>query len=369
MTILTEFPVGFSTAISRWSGVGPYYAMFPQRFAFEKIQQHTRLNDRVLDPFAGRGTSIFYAAAQGRAGYGVEMNPVGWLYGHVKLNVANGDDVEKRLIELCKLAKKYKEGDKLPAFFQHCYSTNVLSFLLAARQELNWKENIVDATLMAIILVDLHGNIGQSLSNQMRQTKSMAPAYSIDWWKKQNSIAPEVDVVNFLTKKIKWRFAKGVPKTQKCKIAFGNSLIKLPEEVIEVQSGRSKRFKLLLTSPPYHNVTNYEYDQWLRYWMLGGPDFPVSARTELTSRYVQKPEYIDLLEKVFSASAEMMQKNGVVYVRTDAREFTKEITIETLSKCFPKKKLSYTHSTKENTQTSLFGDKTLKPGEVDIVLY
>ncbi len=366
--MLTEFPTGFGTAISRWSGIGPYYAMFPQRFAFEKIQQYTRPKDRVLDPFAGRGTSIFYAAAQGRSGYGVEMNPVGWLYGHVKLNVADGVAVENRLIELCGLTDNYTEGDKLPKFFQHCYSTGVLSFLLAARAELDWRSNIVDATLMAIILVDLHGNRGQSLSNQMRQTKSMAPAYSIDWWEKQKMVPPEIDVLSLLTKKIRWRFAKGIPQIHESKIAFGNSLVKLPEEVAEVQAGKNKKFKLLLTSPPYHNVTNYEYDQWLRYWMLGGPNFPVSAKTELTSRYVHKPEYINLLEKVFTASSEMMQKSGIVYVRTDAREFTRDTTLEILQKCFPKKKLSYTHSIKAGTQTSLFGDKTLKPGEIDIIL-
>ena len=366
--MLTNFPEGFDTPVSRWGAVGPYYAMFPQRFAFDKIKQYTRIGDSVLDPFAGRGASIFFAAVQGRSGYGVEMNPVGWLYGHVKLNVASKHDVEERLKQVCASAVDYTHGDQLPTFFHHCFSQNVLSFLLAARHTLDWKRNNVDATLMAIILINLHGNRGQSLSNQMRQTKSLAPAYSIEWWKARNLVAPEIDVLSFLKNKIAWRFKKGVPIIKESEIALGNSLAKLPCKVKEVQSGQSKRFKLLLTSPPYHNVTNYEYDQWLRYWMLGGPDFPVSAKTELTSRYVLKPDYVNLLEKVFASSAEMMQKNGVVYVRTDAREFTKETTLEVLSKCFPKKKLSYSHSNKQNTQTSLFGDKMPKPGEIDILL-
>lgn len=199
MDILTEFPKDFNTPVSRWAGVGLYYAMFPQRFAFDKIKQHTRVGDSVLDPFAGRGTSIFYAAVQGRTGFGVEMNPVGWLYGHVKLNVAQKADVEKRLKTLCQLAGNHTYDHQLPEFFRHCYSAKVLNFLLAAKQELNWKHSVTDATLMAIILVDLHGNVGQSLSNQMRQTKSMAPAYSVDWWKERNLIAPEIDVLSLLT--------------------------------------------------------------------------------------------------------------------------------------------------------------------------
>ena len=368
MNILTDFPVGFENPISRWSGLGPYYAMFPQRFAFEKIQQYSGVGDRVLDPFAGRGTSIFYAAAQGRFGYGIEMNPVGWLYGHVKLNVAEKIEVENRLKYLYNLSNKYGNGEELPKFFHCCFSPKVLAFLLAAQNELDWQYNIVDATLMAIILVDLHGNVGQALSNQMRQTKSMAPAYSIAWWAERNMVAPEIDTLQLLTKKIKWRFAKGIPETRKSEVVLGNSLAVLPTEVEAVKSGKKKPFKFLLTSPPYHDITNYEYDQWLRYWMLGGPNFPVSAKTELTSRYKQKSEYVNLLEQVFGSASEMMHRKGIIYVRTDAREYTRDTTIDILRKCFPKKKLSYTHSTKINTQTALFGDKDIKPGEVDIIL-
>src|SRR5258708_17934373 len=71
--------------LGRWAGLGPYYAMFPMEFALRTIQRYCPQGGRVLDPFAGRGTSIFAAAASGRSGTGIEVHPAGWLYGCVKL--------------------------------------------------------------------------------------------------------------------------------------------------------------------------------------------------------------------------------------------------------------------------------------------
>ena len=36
--------------------------------------------------------------------------------------------------------------------------------------------------------------------------------------------------------------------------------------------------RLVVTSPPYLDVTNFEEDQWLRLWFLGGPPFPTRGR-------------------------------------------------------------------------------------------
>ena len=53
----------FETAVGRWARMGPYYAMFPVDFAFRVVDRYARSNAPVLDPFAGRGTSVFAAAA------------------------------------------------------------------------------------------------------------------------------------------------------------------------------------------------------------------------------------------------------------------------------------------------------------------
>src|SRR5579863_216553 len=173
----------YGTAAGRWSGVGPYYAMFPATFANKAIQKYTKWGDVILDPFTGRGTTVFSAAIAGRRGVGVEINPVGWVYSQAKLHTANEDHVAARLAEISKVAYRFsRAAEKAPRFFRSCYHRQVLEFLLAARAYLDWRHRKVDWTAMAFLLVNLHGKRDGALSNQMRQTKSMSPDYAVRWW-------------------------------------------------------------------------------------------------------------------------------------------------------------------------------------------
>ena len=88
-------------------------------------------------------------------GVGIEINPVGWLYGRVKLAPAPREDVLCRLEALKPLAAAVDEDHTrtLPPFFHLCYAPGVLRFLVAARGALRWQYDQIDATLMALILV------------------------------------------------------------------------------------------------------------------------------------------------------------------------------------------------------------------------
>ena len=79
-----HFKRSYQNATGRWSAVGPYYAMFPIEFAFDVVERHSQKGDWILDPFAGRYSSIYAAATQERYGLGLEIHPVGWVYGQAK---------------------------------------------------------------------------------------------------------------------------------------------------------------------------------------------------------------------------------------------------------------------------------------------
>lgn len=210
-----EYKPKLSTPIGRWAAVGPYYAMFPLDFAFEVIEKYSKPGQMVVDPFAGRASSIYAAATQGRYGLGIEINPLGWIYAQAKLNPSPLRHVENRFRAIVRASEsmKYKEQTKnLPEFFQWCYSKDILAFLLAARSLLNWEDNQIDRTLMSFILVYLHGKLGQTLSNQMRQTKAMGHIYSVRWWKERKLRPPQIDIKEFLLPRICWRYEKGIPQ-------------------------------------------------------------------------------------------------------------------------------------------------------------
>jgi len=361
---------GYKTPESRWARFGPYYAMFPLDFAFEVVRKYSKENDFIIDPFAGRCSSIYAGGVLGRHSLGIEINPVGWLYGNVKLAPAEKDDVIDRLLELSSISESFNERiEAMPLFYRMCYCDDVLKFLLAARENLDWQNHATDATLMSILLVYLHGKLGEGLSNQMKMTKAMGINYSIEWWKSKNlTKPPKIDPVDFMLRKINWRYEKGKPDVFDSRVLFGDSTIKM-DSIVKKSKETGIKFSLLFTSPPYYSVTDYHADQWLRLWLLGGSETPQSVDGNYRGRFGNKEEYYNLLNNVFGSCSKIMDEYSTIYVRTDKREFTLNTTLEILQRHFPH------HNTvvierpfKKKTQTVMHGNKSNASGEVDIIL-
>jgi len=357
-----------STAESRWARLGPYYAMFPLEFAFDTIEEYSKKEDFIIDPFAGRFSSIFAGSVTGRKGVGIEINPVGWLYGKTKIHPASKGQVLERLKIIYQKRNNYeKTMENMPLFYRFCFCDDVLKFLLSARRNLQWKTKKTDATLMSIILVYLHGKIGQSLSNQMKMTKAMGMNYSINWWKKNNmKTPPDLNPYEFLKNKIEWRYEKGLPQTEsETKTILGDCTKKL----INLKETNQNKFSLLFTSPPYCSVTDYYSDQWLRYWMLGGAGNPLCLREKHKDRFNNKDEYTNLLNNVFESCSYLMKQKSTIYVRTDIRQFTLETTIDVLKRNFPNHKMrKRPANVDKRTQTDIMGNTSLKRGEIDIIM-
>ena len=365
-----EFVRGFKTPESRWARFGPYYAMFPIGFAFDVVNRYSNKGDYIIDPFAGRCSSVYAGGVLGRHSLGIEINPVGWLYGIVKIQPANKESVIDRLSEIYFKRNYFKRSiESMPRFYRLCYCDEVLKFLLAARKHLDWKNNIIDATLMSFLLVYLHGKIGEGLSNQMKMTKSMGIKYSVEWWQKNNFFEPpKINPYDFLLKKIEWRYKKGKPNVTNCQVIYGDSSVELPKIVNRVKNENIK-FSLLFTSPPYWSVTDYYIDQWLRLWLLGGSENPIRLKNKHKARFISKENYCSLLENVFGKCSPIMHNDSIIYVRTDKREFTFNSTLRTLKKYFPNHLVQVVpRPFNSKTQTELYGNKTENSGEVDIIL-
>lgn len=361
---------GYKTPESRWARFGPYYAMFPVDFAFDVIKKYSKEGDFIIDPFAGRCSSIFAGGVLGRHSLGIEINPVGWLYGTVKLQPASKGEVVDRLLEVYSKRNYYKRAiERMPEFYRICYCDEILKFLLAARRHLDWKTNGVDATLMSILLVYLHGKLGEGMSNQMRMTKSMGINYSVNWWKENElTTPPEIHPVEFVMKKLDWRYEKGKPKVFDSNVIFGDSTIEL-EKIVQKSHETDIKFSLLFTSPPYCSVTDYYADQWLRLWLLGGSEVPVSNPEKHKGRFANKEDYYNLLDGVFGNCSLLMEEESTIYVRTDKREYTFNTTLEILQKHFPDHKTKVSNKPfKKKTQTEIHGNSSKETGEVDIIM-
>ncbi len=347
--------------------------MFPLDFAYEMIQRYTGPGDRVLDPFMGRGTTLAAASALGRIGLGSEINPVAWVYASTKLHPAPREAVLARLQQLLEFTPTFQLEhvtdlpDVVPEFFDWAFHPEVLKFLLVAREHLDWQEDVVDRTLMALMLLDLHGNDEKSFSNQMRQTKSMSPEYSVAWWRKKALRPRNKDVGEMMRRKIEWRYKFGVIEgDRKTRALLGDST----QTLKRLRPREHQKHQLLLTSPPYYGLVNYNRDQWIRRWLLGGPWSNTTRGSHKHERaFAHQEDYRQLLLDVFAISRRLLNPNATVVVRTDARKFTLETTKSVLLEVFPEWTMRENASPfKDPTQTRLFGDTQSKPGEVDLIL-
>jgi hypothetical protein len=180
---------------------------------------------------------------------------------------------------------------------------------------------------------------------------------------------PSLDPVEFMQQRIRWRYAKGVVEAGGSRVFLGNSITLLPQLEQHLREHDVSKAKLLLTSPPYFGVTNYHYDQWLRLWLLGFESDAYITRGPYRGRFTHPARYRRLLKDVFCRSAKLVADDAVIYVRTSKDRFTKQATLEAMHEAFPKKRqVERCRPFRKPTQTHLFGDKTPKAGEVDLIL-
>lgn len=357
----------YGTADGRWASLGPYYAMFPVSFVRDTLTNYLPPGGAILDPFAGRGTSVFLGAAANGRGLGFDVSPVAWVYSKTKLAPAPRALVMRRLDELIAAAPQYKSASEAwPEFFHKCFHAGVLRFLSCARDKLLWRERSVDRTLMAFLLTYLHGRSTQALSNQMRQTKAMAPDYSIAWWEERKMDPPAINIRKFFEQRIDWRYKHGAPSYRTSNVILGDCTKKL---LAVAAGGRWPKFDLLLTSPPYSGVADYDYDQWIRLWLLGREAKPSYSRLDRSGKFRSRDKYERMLAKAFAKASLLVKPGATIYVRTDAREATLDITKRVLLDAFPNRAMrQLSKPFLRETQTKLFGDHEQKPGEVDLIL-
>ena len=350
-----------ASASGRWVRLGPYYAMFPVEFVTETIQRHGRPGQPVIDPFCGRGTVPFVAMTMGLPAIAAEINPVGWVYSKTK--TAPHASLKKVKQRIGEVGESATDADRHPAdeFQEMAFCSNALGFINAARRQLDWRRSRLDRTVAALLIQHLHAKRGNGLSNQLRPSRSMDAAYCVRWWRSKGlERAPEVDACTFLERRAEWRYAKGVPKpagTIRPRVALGDARRSLPRNGVEAG--------LVLTSPPYRGVTNYRADSWLRLWALEeGPCEP-DWRTD--QKFENGKRYEETLSACFGATLKRTSADAVWCVRSDARERTREVIIRVLNELLPYHDLKEKPAPyKTATQTALYGDKTKKPGEVDL---
>ena len=276
----------------------PYYTMFPLDFPLSHLHEAPK-DAWVLDPFCGRGTTLFASRLLGLNCVGIDSNPTATAIAAAKLSNASAQTVIKLAREI--LAKK-KKPNNIPSgeFWTLCFHSRTLNDLCKLREYL--LERCVspeEITLRAILLGILHGPLHKGkptyLSNQMPRTYSTKPSAAVRFWKRRKLTEPPyVDVIDAVERRTKYTLAK-IPPPVKGVVYFGDA------RHADFLFPKHRKFGWIITSPPYFKMQTYKPDQWLRNWFLGDSDsVNYTQNGQLSHR---KDQFVEELSKVWRAVA------------------------------------------------------------------
>ncbi len=299
----------------------PYFAMFPEDFVAKQLLAYTQRGDTVFDPFCGRGTTVFESLLNGRHASGVDINPVAACIAGAKADAPRLASVQARVKEL---RRAFTESPNLPLpdgeFFQACFHTTTLKQLLFLRQCLDWKESRVDRFIAAVILGALHGESHKTpncLSNRMPRTISTKPDYSVRWWAAKGLKPPERDAFEIASTLAAFRLSSERPALR------GGVKLRDARQAEKAFPGLKKKVKLIVTSPPYLDTTDYSEDQWLRLWFLGGAERPLTKKNR-DDRHTSIELYWRFLEEAWAGCAKLVQEETVIVIRIGGSKFSKD---------------------------------------------
>ena len=356
-----HYPFLRNSQENKWYAFGRYYAMFPASFPHDAVAELTDIGDVVLDPFCGRGNSLFCAMAQDREAVGIDENPLAYLYSAIRCSIdVTKDKVLSRLKEIGD-AVNDEDREVENEFQRMAWSSDVRGFLKAARRELNWRDEAVDRMLMGFVALHAQDKLSKSgLSNRLPPTIACSPNYAVNWWKREGlDSPPSVDPVEVLTDKIHRRYEFGTPDFQGGQAYEGDSR-KVLSEMEHLSTS------LLITSPPYIGVADYWNDHWIRLWLLG---YSFGKDWSRASKFGARDEYRNLLLAVFSKAKSQLADNATVLVRSDVRRQTSEICKEVLSIVFPNHNLyKHTSEAERNGESIYHGHGGTRAKEVDFLL-
>lgn len=255
------------------NAICPYFTMFPLEYPLQVLRKHRKDGPVVMDPFCGRGTTLFAARELGLASRGIDSSPVAVAIAQAKLCDVDGEAV-------LRLAQRYIEencGVATPdsEFFRSAFDPRVLRDLCAVRQGLlETRAQTYDVILLrAAMLGCLHGpmskraNTQAYFSNQMPRTFASKPDYSVRYWRDKGLKPPQVNVLEVLRRKVSRLQGRPLPadaSPANAKLGDSRYASSLP--------AANRDFSVVVTSPPYYGMKTYVEDQWLRHWFLGGPE-------------------------------------------------------------------------------------------------
>jgi DNA methylase len=301
------------------NAICPYFTMFPVEYPMRVLRKHARSAVGVLDPFCGRGTTLFAARKMGLSSWGIDTSPIACAIARAKLCRVD----ECRILALAADLLTGASPGAIPEspFFAAAYSKKTLESVCRLRSGLLAldRENDESIVLRAAALGCLHGPTSKQpesqsyFSNQMPRTYASKPSYAVNYWRRHRLKPRDVDVLGALRRKVQRIAETQLPpsKTTFRSVSLGDS--RFAKHLPRDRAG----FSVVVTSPPYYGMCTYVQDQWLRSWFLGGPaEVDYTAGEQLS--HAGSQSFVESLGRVWRNMGRSTAEELHMYIRFGA---------------------------------------------------
>jgi DNA methylase len=308
------------------NGVCPYYTMYPIEFPLRVLGRNAGPGQWVLDPFCGRGTTLFAARSLGLPSVGVDSSPIAAAIASAKLATTTPAQVVAAVRHILDRADAPCEIPK-GEFWRRAYHADTLVTLCKLREALLAQCTSASRIVArAIILGCLHGPLGKTrpryFSNQCPRTFAPKPAYSVRYWKREKLKPQPVDTLELIHRKAE-HYLEGLPAATEGEAVRADS-----RQADAIPKGR--RFDWVVSSPPYYGMRTYIPDQWLRFWFLGGPS-EVAYQFDEQLRHLSPEVFTSELASVWKNTASRCADGAKLVVRFGGINDRKQEPVELLT--------------------------------------
>jgi DNA modification methylase len=247
-----------------------YRACFKPQLPRFFIERFTAQGEKVYDPFMGRGTTALESALLGRIPVGCDVNPLSALLCKPRMHAVEMAAIEKRLSEI-----QLRHADDIREDLLVFYHPDTLRELCALREYFLWREkegllDHVDAWIRMVATNRLTGHSAGFFSVYTlppNQAVSIASQIRINEKRQQS---PERRNIQRIILKKSASLLKDLSPTEKKHLkALGEKAQLLTANSTETPAIANNSISLVVTSPPFLDIVQYDQDNWLRCWFNG----------------------------------------------------------------------------------------------------
>ena len=275
-----------------------YRACFKAQLPEFFIERLSAPGDTVYDPFSGRGTTALQAALMGRRPAANDINPLSAMLVAPRMAPPRLDALRDRLESIPPVDTPFADEPALEVF----YHPDTLRKLRGLRTWLLGRSlDPVDAWIRMVALNRLTGH-----SPGFFSVYTLPPnqAASIVSQRKINAtrdrIPPPRDVNGIILKKTKSLLSDGMPPPHPPALLMTGAASSTPLLA-------DASVDLLVTSPPFLDIVDYEGDNWLRCWFAG-----IDPATVRIARHGGIPAWERFVRGCFEEFARVVRPGGFI---------------------------------------------------------